>query len=339
MTSPRAPEHGRIWRWAHTPLLHFAILGTLLYLLVPSVSPEADRVIRVDASDLAALEDDWRRRMGRAPSALELERLTSQFIDEALLVRVAQDRGWDRDDPVVRQRLIRNWRFLDPDSEMSDAEALRNAYAVGMDRSDIVVRRRLLERVKLMLAARVRNQPLPDSELATYLVENSADFMQPERLRLTQVYLSRDRRGAALHGDAMALYAEFVRKGMLPEEADKRGDPFLIQPNLPLWSQQQIAERLGGEFAASAAKLSENAWSTPIRSSYGEHMVWLHEREAARLPPLSEIRNRVESALYREREAELLRETVEDLRGEFSIELAQRRDATPIPDSQGIQPR
>ena len=66
-----------------------------------------------------------------------------------------------------------------------------------------------------------------------------------------------------------------------------------------------------------------NEWSPPIRSSYGEHVVWVHEREPAQIPPLSRVRGAVVSAVYRDREAELLRETVAELRSEFVVEIAQ----------------
>jgi hypothetical protein len=309
-------------RLARSPLLHFSILGSLLYLLFPAATPEPDRVIRIDSSDIELLQQDWQRRSGRSPDEDELERLIEQFVEEELLVRVARDLGWDRDDSVVRQRLIRNWRFLAPESNESDAAVLRKAYAVGMDRSDIVVRRRLIERVNLMLASRVREQQPDDPELQAYLERNREDFMRPARIRMTQVYLSRDRRGADLHRDAESLSAELRGANLRPEGAVRRGDPFLIQSALPLWSQRQIAERLGGEFAESVMALPLNEWSTPIRSSYGEHVVWLHEREPAALPALSEIRRFVENALYREREAKLLRETVAELRKQFTVEIS-----------------
>ena len=111
--------------------------------------------------------------------------------------------------------------------------------------------------------------------------------------------------------------------GIPPEEAIRQSDPFLIQAALPLWSRRQIAERLGGEFAAGVSTLPLGEWSPPIPSSYGEHIVWLHEREPERLPDLSEVRRRVESTVYRERQATLRLETLALLREDYRIEIAE----------------
>jgi hypothetical protein len=318
-TATRRSPIGRILR---SPLLHFTVIGTLLYSVFSDSNLESERVIRVGRSDIATLESDWQRRSARAPNQAELALAIDQFVDEALLVRVARDLGWDRDDTVIRQRLIRNWRFLDPESQESDSAVLRKAYAIGMDRSDIVVKRRLLERMNLMLAARVREAPPTDGELEAYLQEHADEFMRPERLRITQIYLSRDRRGISAFEDAEALGAQLRQSNTMPEIAESRGDPFLIHPALPLWSQRQIADRLGGNFAEQVAQQPLNEWSAPISSSYGEHIVWLHEREPAHLPSLSLVRKAVEGSIYREREAELRRLTIDSLRKEFGIEIA-----------------
>ena len=57
-------------------------------------------------------------------------------------------------------------------------------------------------------------------------------------------------------------------------------------------------------------------------SSYGEHAVWVHERTDEAFPPLAEIRDKVTAELHREWETDALRRTLDELRGQATIQIA-----------------
>ncbi len=310
-----------------SPLLHFIAIGGLLFWAAGNreVSPE---VLEVRAEDVAQLTRQWQRSTGRDPNPAELDRLIDQFIDDALLVRVARSLGWDRDDPVIQRRLIQNLRFLDPGNSGSDAQILNEAYALDMEHSDIVVRRRLLERMRLMLAERARSREPTEAQLQEYLAAHRSSFLRPARIRLTQVHLSRDRRGVALHEDALTLVELLKELALNPETALEqvatRGDPFLLQANLPSWSQRRLGERLGTQFASMAFELPIGVWSGPVASSYGEHAVWVHERTDEQFPELDEIHDQVKAELYRQWEGEALRDARDQLRSQVKIRVAGR---------------
>jgi len=62
----------------------------------------------------------------------------------------------------------------------------------------------------------------------------------------------------------------------------------------------------GEEFAREVARLEPGGWAGPLLSSYGHHLVWVHQRSPARAPDLASIRARVRDAWLTERaEAEL----------------------------------
>ena len=314
-------------RVLRSPLLHFIAIGGLLYWAAANREAPPE-ILEVSAVEIAQLTNQWQRSTGRDPNPTELDRLIDQFIDDALLVRVARSLGWDRNDPVIQRRLIQNLRFLDPESEASDAQILSDAYALKMERSDIVVHRRLLERIRLMLAERARGREPSEAELNAYLEAHREKFLRPAQIRVTQVHLSRDRRGTGLHEDATALVESLTALALDPDrdlaEVTSHGDPFLLQSSLPLWSQRRLGQRFGHEFATAAFRLKVREWSGPVVSSYGEHAVWVHERRAEKLPALDEIRDNVRAELHREWEAEALREAKMRLRTGVEIRVAGR---------------
>ncbi|MFT5696148.1 MAG: hypothetical protein ACI9QQ_002128 [Myxococcota bacterium] len=329
----KQPSHtqripSRLGRFLRSPLLHFVVLGTLIYVANNTQSAAAPSFVRVTADDITQLEDQWQRTSGRAPNAMERDRLIDQFVDDELLLVVARSLGWDRNDPVVHRRLIQNVRFLGAAEEQSDEEVLDEAYAMAMEKSDIVVRRRMLERMRLMIAEQARSKIPSDEVLESYLVEHADAFMRPAQIRVTQVHLSRDRRGEALHQDAVALVRELAESGLNPEtaldEVVAKSDPFLLQAQLPQWSKRRLGERLGPAFAEGAFKLAVGVWAGPVISSYGEHAVWVHEKIPAVLPELAAIKDKVTAEVHRRMEREALREALIELRELTEIEIAGR---------------
>ncbi len=327
-TEAQVGSTSRLRRLLRAPLLHFIAIGVSIYIATSLGRQAPPATLEVSGDDIAQLTADWQRSTGRLPSEAELDRLIDQFVDDALLIQVARSLGWDRNDPVIQRRLIQNLRFVDAAEEKSDAQVLREAYALNMEQSDIVVRRRLLERIRLLLAENARRREPTDEQLHTYLEAHEADFIRPSRIRLSQVYLSRDRRGETLHSDALALVRSLAQSGLDPDtalaEVVAQGDPFLLQSSLPLWSQRRLSERLGPSFANAVFDLPLGIWSGPAVSSYGEHAVWVHERRASELPALHEIRDKVVAELHREWEAEGMREALTKLRHRVEIRIAGR---------------
>jgi hypothetical protein len=229
-------------------------------------------------------------------------------------------------------RLVQNLRFLAPgDAPLEPERLLERAYALGMDRTDVVVRRRLVERMRLAIAAAATAAEPSDAELEAILAREPERFRRPPRVQLSHVYLSRDRRGAHLERDARERLAELVARGVPPERAAEHGDPFLLPARMPLASERALAARLGPEFAAAATRLEPGRWSGPIASSYGLHLVWVHRRLPARLPPLAEVRAEVLARWREQREAQAVAEALAVLRGEVEVRVA----AGPEPAARG----
>jgi hypothetical protein len=274
-----------------------------------SRSPETFAV-EIRHSEIAARLDAYQLQTGRVATAEEALAIENRVIEDALWFEQALALGLLQTDPVVRQRLVLNMRFLDGESQASEDELVARAIELGMDRSDIVVRRRLIDRVQAILRAGVRAHP-PDQALLEAHFEATAErWREPVLLDLSQVYLSRDRRGERTQPQAVALLARLERESLDPVAAIELGDPFLAGHRLRAASPSRIVARLGPVFASGVEKAPVGRWVGPIESAFGMHLVWIHERRPSRIPDLAEVRKRVLEDWIEEESRKALREHI-----------------------------
>ncbi len=131
------------------PLGHFLVIGALLFAIdawrnpdpppapaapapptapVPSGSTQAAPTgpIIVDAEVIARVGVQAERRLGRAPTAAEIDAEIERWVDEEVLFREAIARGLERDDPVIHKRIADRMTFVLEQSlivaEPTDAE-------------------------------------------------------------------------------------------------------------------------------------------------------------------------------------------------------------------------
>ena len=95
------------------PLLHFVVLAGGLYALSASAPQDTAAPARpVLTAPSEALAQAHQRRHGRVPSAEELNGLEERWVREEALYREAIRLGLDRDDAIVRQRMVQKMRFI-----------------------------------------------------------------------------------------------------------------------------------------------------------------------------------------------------------------------------------
>jgi peptidyl-prolyl cis-trans isomerase C len=318
-------------RLGRAPLLHFLVIGGLLYLADATwqrqagdaTAPVSRERIVFSARQVEQLRQDLTVQHGFPPSQEELQAAVDAAVDDEVLYRQALAAGLDRDNESVRQRLIQIGGFVAEDPG-ADAEALyRKATELGLQHTDLVVRRQLAATMRLV----AENVPLADeappdeAALETYLQQHPDAFTKPARVSLTHVYLSADERGAAAEADARRLLDELRGRRITPDGSDPFGDPFLLGYRLQRQTHDAIRQMFGEPFAVAVAELAPGAWAGPVRSAYGWHLVWVEAIEPAELPPLAEVEGQVRGAVLAERREQRMQETMRQMRAEYAIEV------------------
>jgi peptidyl-prolyl cis-trans isomerase C len=302
------------------PLLHFVVLGALLFAARHLTSDGralgigAEPIV-VAAADVERLRAIWHAETRRPPTDDELAASIRRHADEELLVREALRHGLDRSDVVVRQRLVQNVRFARAAPELDEAAAFAEALALGMAHRDLVARRRLVQAMEERLAQDTR---VTDAEVRAYVAAHADRYSAPRRISFDQVYLSSDRHGPALDARAAALA---TRLATGQADVAGLGDPFLLGSRFETHSQADLARGFGAAFAAAAIEAPVGQWSKPIRSAYGVHFIRVRAVEAPGEIGFATVRGQARYALLEERERRAVEEAIAALRPAYPLRI------------------
>jgi hypothetical protein len=175
----------------------------------------------------------------------------------------------------------------------------REALRLGLDEGDAVVRRRLATKMDELAGAEAEVAMPAEAVIEEWLAQNASDYATGGAVTFEQAYFPTE---------------EAARAASRKEEP--QGAAISLPQTVTSKSLSEIDRLFGSGFAAEVGSLDPGAdWQGPIRSGFGWHLVRLDAREEGTIPPLAEIRERVEAdwrsstiAARRERAYEVLRE-------------------------------
>jgi hypothetical protein len=265
------------------PLLHFLVLGAVLFAGYAWVNRERERdpsEIAVSSGQIEHLLITFARTWQRQPTEGELKGLIDQYVREEVLSREAIKLGLDRNDTVIRRRLQQKMEFI--------ADDLATVAAPG------------------------------DAELSDWYAQNPDPFRDEPRFTFRQVYFDPERHGDRIEGEVDRLREELAAQGSLADTSTS-GDPSLLPPALVDENRRAVAGSFGEEFAEAIAELPVGQWSGPVHSAFGSHLVLVEERTEARTPPLADVRDEVLREWERARREEANRQFFDRLLENYRV--------------------
>lgn len=245
------------------PLVHFIVLGIVLFALDAWRSPEEPaepaprpapaaptpppvpspndavrvRSIVIDAEATKRIAEQATRRLGRAPTAAELAEETERWIDVEVLFREAVARGLDRDDPVIHARVAERMSYV-------------------------------LEQAAIV--------PEPsEAELRAWFDAHRELWGAPDRIDFTHVYVAGTDASATARIDELATA---LAAGASP---DAMGDRFSGGRKYRGRKLADLAQAFGDEFVVGLAAQAPATW-VRRRSRHGLHLVRVDRAEAGR---------------------------------------------------------
>jgi hypothetical protein len=108
-----------IIRMVREPLLHFLLFGAALFALSHYLE-ERSKFLRVTLTkeQIRRLADTYRLTYGGSPSEQQLSALVKAYVKDEIYYREALKLGLDRDDEIIRRRLVQKYEFLQQDLAM-----------------------------------------------------------------------------------------------------------------------------------------------------------------------------------------------------------------------------
>jgi hypothetical protein len=238
------------------PLFQFLVLGTALFGLfqvLDKKKAEAPGKIVVSSARIDNLADGFARTWRRAPSKEELQVLVDDYIRDEVFYREGRAAGLDRDDVIIRRRVRQKMEFFAED---------------------------------------IAAQEPDDDELAAYLKSHVDRFKTEERITFRQIFLSANRRSRAIDDDSKHV-ANALAGADATLDGSSLGDPFLLGDEFKAASQTDVVGIFGDDFAKRISAFEPGRWQGPVRSSFGQHFVYISERTPGTVPPLDSVREAV----------------------------------------------
>lgn len=299
------------------PWLQFALLGTLFFLISGQLFPEPKPVLGPpNAERLAAMAENYARFARSEPDAELRARFVDAELRDELLFREAIRRDLQYRDAAVEQRIIRNMRFLDAQTDASDEELIKQGYALRLHLTDEVIRRRLVQIMeRLIVATTPSAAPTADDVQARYEADLTS-WQEPARFSLSHVFLPADRAG-----EMTDLMARVIGEQLTADEARLLGAPFLSGYRFNRQSPDQLTRVFGAVFAEELEALepAPDSWVGPVSSAFGVHYVYVERREPPRTLSVDEVRERIVRDLERESEEERVAQWVAEVMAAYEV--------------------
>jgi hypothetical protein len=253
------------------PLLHFLVLGALIFLIyalrgespTATITEQPDNVIVVDRTALLdylqyqaqAFEPELFEARLAAMSEDEIDALIMAYVREEALYREGLRIGMDQTDYVIRQRVVQKVEFL-----------LENGAAEDINPADTEL------------------QAFYDAHIADYNVESSYTF--------THIFFDGQQDMAQARARAESLLA--TSAGIAFDQASRHGDRYPFLQNYVERTRDFVGNNFSAEFVGQLDALTPGeTWQGPFASRYGWHLVILRARTEPFTPPLADIRGRV----------------------------------------------
>lgn len=279
-----APEQrpSPLRRWLREPLLHFLLLGVLLFGLFQwlggDTGPMSNR-ITVTQAQVQQLATAFTKIWQRPPTEEELKGLVDDYVREEI--------------------------------------AYREAVAMGLDRDDTIIRRRMRQKLEFLVEDAASATPPTQAELQAYLDAHPDRFRVQPQVTLRQVYVDPSVGGDA--ADRARALLERLRAAGPDASLEGLGDSIMLDPEVPLLRQDDVARLFGAEFADEVVTLPIGRWEGPVQSGYGLHLVMVREVVSGREATLDEVRRDVERELLSQRRRDQLAAMYDELLGKYSV--------------------
>jgi hypothetical protein len=276
-------------RFLREPLVQFLLVGLALFgawhWLQPAEARGPAKRIVITADDLKQMTAVWVSQGRPPPTPQQLQALVDVKVREEVLYREALALGLDQDDAIVKRQLARKMDFLAED--LSKLE-----------------------------------EPKPD-ELRAWYPQHQARFALPARVSFRHVYFSPDRRGTQARADAQAALAPLADKP-IDAAAAAGGDPFMFHAFYGDRSLDVVAKEFGPPFARALGGVAPGAWTGPIESGYGWHLVFVDAMTPERVPDFDEVEAEVRSAWVENRREQAKTRLYETMRARYEVVLPAR---------------
>ena len=290
------------------PLVHFLLLGLGLFLLFELVvSDEAAydaKIIDVDREALLTFVQYRLRAFEPQAAAARLDGMSEEELE----------------------RLIRDY--------VREEALHREALALGMDKNDYVIKRRMIQSIEFITDdfANVAVE-VADEDVRAYFDANRQDYYIEPFVTFTHVFFDAERHGREESRVlATTKLAELNHQRVPFNEGPRHGDRFPFFVNYVERGPQFVASHFGRKMADGvfSHEPSDATWVGPFESEYGAHLVLLTRKSEGRYPDLQEVEASVRDNVQREAIRSIKDEAIQRIVDTYEVRLSFERQLVGV---------
>jgi peptidyl-prolyl cis-trans isomerase C len=287
------------------PLVHFLLIGALLFGLYHRFSPDAGtgtgstRIV-LSLEELVQQAQLFQAQWRRPPTADEFHVMVENRIREEVLYREALSMGLDASDEIVRRRMAQKMQFL--------AEDVAESY-----------------------------EPTDDS-LRAWFTRHADQFAEPKRLSFRHLYFSPDRRGAKAESDARNALTRVAGQPEATTRADGLSDRFMFQEYYRDQTQETLRREFGPTFADAADSLPVGSWQGPVPSGFGWHLVFVDASTPGQRAAFENVEKEVRTAWLEEQKVLASEKAYRAIRARYTVLVPAMPASLPSADAGALPP-
>jgi peptidyl-prolyl cis-trans isomerase C len=249
---------------------------------------------------------------GRGSARVEPVRQITLTLDDLRQLQIGFAAQWQR--PPDQQEML---GLIE--NRIREEILYREALAMGLDKDDTIVRRRMAQKMEFLAEDVAASHEPTTEELREWFAQNKAIFTQPARVSFRTIYFSPDHRGPHAKEDAEKALPKLAGKAAGWTGVASMGDPFMMSEYMADRTADQIAKDFGPPFAKTLFAQRTGAWTGPIESGYGWHLVYLDSLIPEQASTFEEVEPDVKTAWLASQKAEAWDKAYKAMRAKYEL--------------------
>ena len=204
----------------------------------------------------------------------------------------------------------------------------REALGLGMDKNDYLIRRRMVQKIEFINEDLVNNsQSITPGDVSDYYNKNLDDYKIEPSATFTHVYFSNDINGSDEAKKLAENELIILNKNKVPfSDSVKHGNRFLYHLNYVERTPEFVESHFGAGMSEEIFNLppDETNWYGPFESQYGYHLVLLADKKAEEIPALEEVYDTVLKDLNYKLSTEAKEKSIQDIIDNYDVKIVYK---------------
>lgn len=268
------------------PIAHFIIIGVVVFLFYSFIKGsyvDKDHAIQITKSDVEAIINKWMAQMKRPPAKQEVDIFLEDYVQREILFREAK--------------------------------------AMGLDKNDIVVKNRMLQKLDFLTNDLLITGTPTDAEALKYFNNNPEKYIVPGKIDFIHIYFNLDKRSFdEAKQTALEVKKNLSISSTVPNNYFENGDLFILPYEFYGLSKADVTNKFGkSELSEEVLGLEEKKWGGPFLSSYGLHLVYVSNKKPSQALQFEEVKSDIKDILIKDKRKEAKKRIISELKKKYVI--------------------